>query len=428
MSVSIEQLALDTIRAEGGDERLMRPATRTLAWRAYALANGLRHGAVVGRTVAERTGKPVSAQLREQYRLAQRHGFLPEWYYAFDLFEPRNQARGQAFLFSHHKRQLVKFLRRRLFGSPPLICTDKVAFYNQCVDAGLPAVPVIAVARGRQVEFESGFERVPDSDLFIKPVAARRGYCAERWDLAGDGLYHGRNTAHRSLGRTGKTGILERLAKLSVRRSGFYVTKRSPLRLKLSFPPLDYMLQPRIANHTSLADLCNGALSTVRVVSILDERGRGEVTHGTLRMAVGNNRTVDNFRAGGLVSAIDIKTGRLSAATDLGLGRNTGWFDRHPTTGGQIAGRRIEMWDEIRGLAVRAHRAFADQIYVGWDVAPTPDGPVLLEAQGLANLDTAQRAYRTPLGETRFGELLAFHVARALDRSGAKQPITEGTS
>ena len=53
---------------------------------------------------------------------------------------------------------------------------------------------------------------------------------------------------------------------------------------------------------------------------------------------------------------------------------------------------------------------FSERIVVGWDMALTPDGPLLIEGDPRGFVTMKQRAYRKPFGETRYGELLAHHI------------------
>ncbi len=89
-------------------------------------------------------------------------------------------------------------------------------------------------------------------------------------------------------------------------------------------------------------------------------------------------------------------------------------FERHPISNAAIAGRVLPNWHDAVALARRAHReAFPEYTLVGWDVALTADGPIILEGNGKPCLIVAQRAPRKGLGATRFGELVRYHLERA---------------
>jgi hypothetical protein len=166
-------------------------------------------------------------------------------------------------------------------------------------------------------------------------------------------------------------------------------------------------------NHPDIADLSTGALATVRAVTCRNERGEFEVTNASFRMGQGRTSIVDNFHAGGIVAKIDLRTGEVGPATDgaMALGPGRGWCDRHPDTGGQIAGRRLPFWQETLDLARRAHTlAFSDHVIIGWDIALLSDGPCLVEGNKGPDLDLVQKSHREPVGNARLGELLAFNL------------------
>ena len=70
------------------------------------------------------------------------------------------------------------------------------------------------------------------------------------------------------------------------------------------------------------------------------------------------------------------------------------------------------MWQEAIDLVERAHRAFDEYVLVGWDVAFLEDGPVLVEGNRGPDIDILQRTARGPIGNGRFGELLAYNLER----------------
>ena len=49
---------------------------------------------------------------------------------------------------------------------------------------------------------------------------------------------------------------------------------------------------------------------------------------------------------------------------------------------------------------------------VGWDIALTTEGPVVLEGNSFTDVLVPQRVFRMPLGHMRLGELLDFHLDR----------------
>jgi hypothetical protein len=127
-------------------------------------------------------------------------------------------------------------------------------------------------------------------------------------------------------------------------------------------------------------------------------------------MAMGDNHVVDNLHAGGIAAGIDLETGILGPASNLGMEAELGWLARHPGSGAPICGVRLPHWDEFAAFVINAHRAFADRVLIGWDIAITPDGLVVVEANGAPDLDIMQRPFRRGLMRERLGQLLAFHL------------------
>jgi hypothetical protein len=126
---------------------------------------------------------------------------------------------------------------------------------------------------------------------------------------------------------------------------------------------------------------------------------------------------VDNVHAGGIAARVDIPTGRLSKATDLGVRPDSQWHAHHPATGATIEGRVLPFWRETLDLARRAHsEAFGDLLMVGWDIGLTDDGPILVEGNIGPDVDGVQRRSRQPLGQTRLGAALAHLLTMPVGR------------
>jgi hypothetical protein len=242
---------------------------------------------------------------------------------------------------------------------------------------------VLAIAYGGSVE---RLADLPPTDLFVKPIAGRGGRGAQRW----------RWNAGQYCGPQGDLlsgqAFLERLADQS--------------------RTIPHLVQPNMVNHSDIADLGNGALATVRFLTCLNERGEPEIFGASFRMPIGKDCIVDNIHAGGIAAAVDLETGMLGEASNLGADARLGWLSSHPDTGAPIEGRILPGWRSMKELAIAAHRAFADRVVVGWDIALLQDGPCLVEGNSGPDVDLIQRPLRRGIGQGRFAELLDFHLRR----------------
>lgn len=362
-------------------------ATALTGWPPYFAAAMLYATWLNGPAIRARTGKSIGRQLREELELGIVYGLPPRWYYTFELFDPAHRHRAGQYLQRGETKRGVYGMLKRASGVPMSPLTDKVAFAERCRVHGLPAVPVLLeITPGAFASKRVDKGLLPRVDLFVKPNHGKGGRGAERWDHVGEDVY--RDAEGACLRGAELVQHLRRLPFESV------------------------LVQPRRINHHDLRDLANGALATVRIVTCRNERGEFEATNAVLRMAQGPNHVVDNFHAGGLAARVDLRSGVLGEATDLGLRPEVGWQKSHPDSFARIAGRRVPLWSETLDLAIRAHTAFSDRVVVGWDIGVLDEGPELIEGNGAPDLDIVQRTHREPIGDARLGNLLAYHLQR----------------
>jgi putative polysaccharide biosynthesis protein len=344
-----------------------------------------------GEAIESRSGKKVRRQIAEQLHVATAHSIPPPWYYMFELFDDDKRARAGEYLNRFEvKGGLFRLPKRAPRGIARAPLGDKLGFAERCRQRGIPTASILLTGGTGSLPPGTGAdELLPDADLFVKPLTGRGGFGAERW---------------RSLGG----------ARWSDEQDRVLTAPELIEHVERDFLPDGCVVQRRLANHRDIADLSNGVLSTVRIVTIENERGEHEATHAVLRMAIGKDSTVDNFHAGGIAAKVDLDTGVLGRATDIGLRPDVGWREDHPDNHARIAGRTLPYWPETVELARRAHAAFADRIVIGWDIAILDDGPAVIEGNSGPDLDIIQRTHGTPLGSSRLGELLAHHLRRAL--------------
>lgn len=362
-----------------------------LLWPATTLAAAAFMTARSGASTRRRSGVGVWRQLGQQLRLATSAGVPPYWYYLFEFYceDQRRLARDYLYRFET-KRGIYAWLRKYLSSADSTdALSDKARFAARCEAHAVAAIPALLVAERGELRGGSAPARLPSADLFQKPLRGAGGRGAVAWRY-----------------RTGRY--------YSASFPGGLDAEQLLAYLRSASRSCSYVLRPWVVNHPSLADLGVGALNTVRVVSCLDENDGIEITHAVLRMAREPGAIVDNFHRGGVAARVDVATGELGPATDMGTTSKTAWWTRHPVTGARIEGRKLEDWPRVLDLVRRAHSVFADQVAVGWDVAQLPTGPHLVEGNKSPDLDIIQRTHGAPLGSSRLGELLAFHLRRAL--------------
>lgn len=133
--------------------------------------------------------------------------------------------------------------------------------------------------------------------------------------------------------------------------------------------------------HPELAALCGGGvLATLRIVTLRDEGRPARVLWAGLRLPTGAD-PAEGYRSAGTGLRARV---RRDGTLDRGVmvapsGHGLLWVDEHPVSGRRISGTPVPDWEGCRDLAARAARAVAPLRTVGWDVAPTADGPVVVE-------------------------------------------------
>jgi Sugar-transfer associated ATP-grasp len=329
-----------------------------------------------GPAIRRRLGKPVASQVGEQLKLYFSAGVLAPWYYIFSLHDD-GEARAPTFIQRFETKTCYFRLLKRRKGTP---LQDKTRFAAFCAERGLPTVETLMYLNG-----EDPGQALPDRDLFVKPARGRGGRGAERWDLVAPGTFSGPGGEQLS-----GEALLARLVAQSRQ--------------------VELMVQPRMRPHPDLLPVTAGALPTVRVLTCLHIDNEPEVMAAMMRTSFGKNRTVDNLHAGGIGALIDLDSGKLSKASNLGADARLGWFSEHPDTGAPVEGRAVPCWEQAKSLAVAAHRHFNDRFVIGWDIAILEDGPIFIEGNGNPDLDILQRFMRIGLREHRFAELLAHHL------------------
>lgn len=154
------------------------------------------------------------------------------------------------------------------------------------------------------------------------------------------------------------------------------------------------IIEGYLVQHHEMSRLSTNSVNTIRVVTIQTnedmpgiEKNKVHFVYCGVRMGQGSSY-VDNLHSGGMIAAIDIDTGivdthAVNFANDV--------FERHPDTNVQIKGFQIPYFKEIKELIEDAGRGIPG--YLGWDIAITETGPVIVELNTHPGADGLQTPY-----------------------------------
>ena len=155
-----------------------------------------------------------------------------------------------------------------------------------------------------------------------------------------------------------------------------------------------YLVEEAIVQHPEVSALCPQSVNTLRVVTLWAE-GAAKFVYALLRVGSGEGN-VDNISSGGMYTWVgDDGILDFPAFCD----RTGLYYDSHPVTGAAFRGYCLPFFREAVALCCRAAQVEPRLGYVGWDVAITPDGPVLVEGNHLPGYDMAQNARFHPDGK-----------------------------
>ena len=137
-----------------------------------------------------------------------------------------------------------------------------------------------------------------------------------------------------------------------------------------------YLIQERVRQHATMSELHPPSLNTIRLMTF-NNSGTVRVFSAALKVGA-NGRSLDNWSAGGILVGIDLESGRLRGEGVFKPGYGSK-VREHPQTGVHFSGFEIPYFHDAVELAVRLHGYFYAVHSIGWDIAITDWGPLIIE-------------------------------------------------
>ena len=144
-------------------------------------------------------------------------------------------------------------------------------------------------------------------------------------------------------------------------------------------------LEELVKQHPEMNKLCDKSVNTMRIMTFNDH-GKSRIIWMGLRVGNGIN-AIDNFHAKGMAVNIDINTGKLVGnAIDKDLNE----YEEHPFTHVKFDGFQIPCFEDSKNMVLKASLESDKILVVGWDVAISEDGPVIIEGNRRPGFDIVQ--------------------------------------
>jgi len=301
--------------------------------------------------------------------LARNAGFKPREAYETGLFNPTLS--NEKFPEFVSKLEMSKIQARFNPGSWFWTTESKDVFYRICMSAGIPVPDIYALY------YRRSFGWINDNRF----ITSKQEWCNFIDNELPDtfvvkparGVY-----AHGML-------ILRRNQHCFVDACNNQMSSEDLFRSMEKNEKYDsYIIQERINNHPDIYSLNqNNYLQSLRVISFIDSANNFRILYAALKLITGKG-FADNFAkgtAGNLKCKIDSATGRLSETIGPALDRpGLSYYEQHPVTGIKFCNFDIPYWNKVCNTVRHAAYVFLPIRLIGWDVAISPLGPIIIEA------------------------------------------------
>lgn len=139
------------------------------------------------------------------------------------------------------------------------------------------------------------------------------------------------------------------------------------------------IFESEIKQTAQLSAFNESSVNTVRFMTMLYPDGKARLLDTFIKIGR-TGKCVDNAGGGGNVDAcIDKETGVFKYVIQFDGYENVKDIEKHPDSGAQIAGVKINNWEEIVKEVLHFQECFPFIKAAGWDIALTDDGPVVIE-------------------------------------------------
>lgn len=170
-----------------------------------------------------------------------------------------------------------------------------------------------------------------------------------------------------------------------------------------------FVFQENIIQNEQISKIYDKSINTIRIHTYLHEDDKVEIVSALMRFGFGGS-VVDNGCSGGFFVPVDIEEWKLcgKGRTYLSAGAKT--FANHPDTNVKLDGYQLPFADEIVRYVTVGAKLFSDNKLIGWDIALTENGPIVIEANAGPHVSMLQMACGGIKTHPRYKEIFKDYI------------------
>ncbi|MBQ6334188.1 MAG: hypothetical protein IJI46_03850 [Erysipelotrichaceae bacterium] len=171
-----------------------------------------------------------------------------------------------------------------------------------------------------------------------------------------------------------------------------YLDEKSDLKQIYEYLKENHLfIEESIVQHKEMAKLHKESINTIRITTLLDNNDEAHVMYALQRIGIGD-MMVDNVGSGGIYTVLS-EDGEI--VNPCWSDKTITTYEKHPTTGLDLIGFKVPYFEKALQLCKKAAKVEKHVRYVGWDIAITDKGPVIVEGNPLPGYDMPQNFFVT---------------------------------
>ncbi|MHA7057996.1 sugar-transfer associated ATP-grasp domain-containing protein [Aquimarina sp. M1] len=166
----------------------------------------------------------------------------------------------------------------------------------------------------------------------------------------------------------------------------------------------EFIHQEFITQHPEINKIYKHSINTLRFDTYIDKKGTTHILSAFMRFGFGGS-FVDNGSSGGMYLSVDLEKGKISGKSHQLMKYGGKQLEKHPDTDTLFDGFVIPYFQESIILIKKVVSYIPDRI-IGWDVAISDSGPIIVEGNDNNSFITPDIAYGGYLKHPIFEEIL----------------------